>query len=138
MAYLNGSAIPDLLSGRTLIVKYLGTLAGITSNVAMGPEAPMVHLGASVAHVVTHAVCGASHLLQSGLVVRGSNATKVSSIMTSSLHRFLDLQRPGSVKPLCKFSDDGLSSFNILGPLPACRHAYHLVFIDWAVGTSAL
>ncbi|KAK9831020.1 hypothetical protein WJX74_000332 [Apatococcus lobatus] len=56
MAYLNGSAIPDLLSGRTLIIKYLGTLAGITSNVAMGPEAPMVHLGASVAHVITHAV----------------------------------------------------------------------------------
>ncbi len=36
-----------------------GTLCGVTANVALGPEAPMVHLGGCVAHVVTHAACSA-------------------------------------------------------------------------------
>ncbi|KAK9844167.1 hypothetical protein WJX81_006719 [Elliptochloris bilobata] len=57
MAYLNGNAIPDLLSLRALMAKFSGTLCGVTANVALGPEAPMIHLGACVAHVVTHAAC---------------------------------------------------------------------------------
>ena len=36
-----------------------GTLCGVTANVALGPEAPMVHLGGCVAHVATHAACSA-------------------------------------------------------------------------------
>lgn len=36
-----------------------GTLCGVTANVALGPEAPMVHLGGCVAHVITHAACSA-------------------------------------------------------------------------------
>ena len=52
MAYLNGNDVPDLLRGRTLIVKWLGTMCGVTAGLAVGPEAPMVHMGACVASLL--------------------------------------------------------------------------------------
>lgn len=58
IAYLNGCAVPRLLNYRNLITKWVGTILGVSSNLALGPEAPMVHLGASVAHCYTHAACG--------------------------------------------------------------------------------
>ena len=57
IAYLNGCAVPKLLNHRNLIAKWIGTILGVSSNLALGPEAPMVHLGASVAHVYTHFTC---------------------------------------------------------------------------------
>ena len=42
MAYLNGVAIPDLLSLHTLIAKWVGTCCSVGANLALGPEAPMV------------------------------------------------------------------------------------------------
>ncbi|CAK0780533.1 hypothetical protein CVIRNUC_005084 [Coccomyxa viridis] len=57
MAYLNGVAIPDLLSLRTLIAKWVGTCCSVSANLALGPEAPMIHLGGCAAHVATHAAC---------------------------------------------------------------------------------
>ena len=57
IAYLNGCAVPKLLNHRNLITKWIGTILGVSSNLALGPEAPMVHLGASVAHVYTHFTC---------------------------------------------------------------------------------
>lgn len=58
MGYLNGNNIPDLLSFRSMVTKFVGTCCGVCANIALGPEAPMVHLGACVAHGVTHAACG--------------------------------------------------------------------------------
>lgn len=52
MAYLNGNDVPDLLRGRTLIVKWLGTMCGVTAGLSLGPEAPMVHIGACVASLL--------------------------------------------------------------------------------------
>lgn len=49
--------MPRLLNYRNLITKWVGTILGVSSNLALGPEAPMVHLGASVAHVYTHLTC---------------------------------------------------------------------------------
>jgi H+/Cl- antiporter ClcA/CBS domain-containing protein len=49
MAYLNGNAVPRLLEGRTLAVKWLGTLLSVASGVTLGLEAPLVHIGACVA-----------------------------------------------------------------------------------------
>lgn len=43
MAYLNGVAIPELLSLRTLIAKFIGTCCSVGANMTLGPEAPMVH-----------------------------------------------------------------------------------------------
>lgn len=42
MAYLNGVAIPNLLSVQTLIAKWVGTCCSVGANLALGPEAPMV------------------------------------------------------------------------------------------------
>ncbi|PSC71122.1 H(+) Cl(-) exchange transporter 7 [Micractinium conductrix] len=54
MAYLNGNAIPRLLSGRVYCVKLLGTAASRFAGLALGIEGPMIHLGASVASIVCH------------------------------------------------------------------------------------
>lgn len=56
IAYLNGNAVPDLLSWRALLVKWAGTVCSVSANLTFGPEAPMVHLGACVAHLATHIV----------------------------------------------------------------------------------
>ena len=38
--------------------RWVGTCCSVSANLALGPEAPMVHLGACAAHVATHAACG--------------------------------------------------------------------------------
>lgn len=62
IAYLNGCAVPKLLSYENLITKWVGTILGVSANLALGPEAPMVHLGACVAHCYTHVACRESSL----------------------------------------------------------------------------
>jgi chloride channel 7 len=54
MAYLNGNHIPNLLRFSTLITKIVGTVCSVSSGMPMGPEAPMVHIGACVASVITY------------------------------------------------------------------------------------
>lgn len=49
MAYLNGNDIPDALTFRTYAVKFLGNVAARFAGLALGPEGPMIHLGACVA-----------------------------------------------------------------------------------------
>jgi hypothetical protein len=56
MAYLNGTAIPGLLSWRSLCAKVFGVAAACGSSLAVGPEGPMVHIGAAMASVVTLAM----------------------------------------------------------------------------------
>ena len=51
MAALNGARVPGLLSGRTLAAKIIGVCAGVGSALAIGPEGPMVHIGAGIASV---------------------------------------------------------------------------------------
>ena len=55
MAYLNGNHVPNLLRMRTLITKFVGTVCAVSAGLPMGPEGPMVHIGACVASVVTYA-----------------------------------------------------------------------------------
>ncbi len=57
MAYLNGNHVPNLLRLRTLITKLLGTICSVSAGLPMGPEGPMVHIGACVASVITYAQC---------------------------------------------------------------------------------
>mmetsp|Transcript_19521 Transcript_19521/g.42325 ORF Transcript_19521/g.42325 Transcript_19521/m.42325 type:complete len:908 (+) Transcript_19521:79-2802(+) len=54
MAYLNGNHIPNLLRFSTLITKYVGTVCAVSSGLPMGPEGPMVHIGACVASVICY------------------------------------------------------------------------------------
>eukprot|EP00197_Chlamydomonas_leiostraca_P009699 CAMPEP_0202866324 /NCGR_PEP_ID=MMETSP1391-20130828/7318_1 /ASSEMBLY_ACC=CAM_ASM_000867 /TAXON_ID=1034604 /ORGANISM="Chlamydomonas leiostraca, Strain SAG 11-49" /LENGTH=886 /DNA_ID=CAMNT_0049546257 /DNA_START=42 /DNA_END=2702 /DNA_ORIENTATION=+ len=57
MAYLNGNHIPNLLRVETLITKFVGTVCSVSAGLPMGPEGPMVHIGACVASVVTYLDC---------------------------------------------------------------------------------
>lgn len=58
MAYLNGNHVPNLLRGRTLAAKFVGTVCSVSSGLPMGPEGPMVHIGACVGSLITYAQCG--------------------------------------------------------------------------------
>jgi hypothetical protein len=58
MAYLNGNHVPNLLRGRTLVAKFVGTVCSVSAGLPMGPEGPMVHIGACVGSLITYAQCG--------------------------------------------------------------------------------
>ena len=51
MATLNGNDVPGLLSGRTTAAKIVGVCGGVGSALAVGPEGPMVQIGAGIASV---------------------------------------------------------------------------------------
>ncbi|CAG9463089.1 unnamed protein product [Pedinophyceae sp. YPF-701] len=46
MAYLNGCALPRILSVRTFAAKFLSATLAVGSGLPVGPEGPMIHLGA--------------------------------------------------------------------------------------------
>lgn len=48
-AYLNGCSIPKILNIRTLAVKFLSCATAVASGLPVGPEGPMVHMGAAIA-----------------------------------------------------------------------------------------
>lgn len=54
MAYLNGNHVPNLLRWETLVTKYIGTMCAVSAGLPMGPEGPMVHIGACCASVVSY------------------------------------------------------------------------------------
>ncbi|KAG2454447.1 hypothetical protein HYH02_001466 [Chlamydomonas schloesseri] len=57
MAYLNGNHVPNLLRFETLISKFVGTVCAVSAALPMGPEGPMVHIGACVASCITYIEC---------------------------------------------------------------------------------
>jgi chloride channel 7 len=48
MGYLNGVRIPLVFNIRTAVVKFFSAVAGVASGLPVGPEGPMIHLGAAV------------------------------------------------------------------------------------------
>jgi chloride channel 7 len=64
MAYLNGTHIPNLLRFKTLLTKVIGASLAVASGLAIGPEGPMVHIGACIASVITYANCATVTWLQ--------------------------------------------------------------------------
>ena len=58
MAFLNGNAVPGLLTPTTLAAKFVGVLCGCASGLAVGPEGPMVQIGACVASIVCSGQAG--------------------------------------------------------------------------------
>ena len=52
MAFLNGSNVPDLLGFKALVAKVIGVICAVGSSLAVGPEGPMVHVGAATASCV--------------------------------------------------------------------------------------
>ena len=53
MASLNGVHVPKLLALRTAVVKVVGTVCSVASGLPVGPEGPLVHVGACVASLFT-------------------------------------------------------------------------------------
>eukprot|EP00850_Spirogloea_muscicola_P018736 SM000175S03283 [mRNA] locus=s175:20960:28350:- [translate_table: standard] len=53
MANLNGIHIPYLLSIDTLVTKTFGVMFAVTTGLAVGPEGPLVHIGAAIANTFT-------------------------------------------------------------------------------------
>lgn len=53
MAFLNGNYIKALYSVKTVVVKAIGTVVGTTVGYSLGPEGPLVYLGASTAAMLT-------------------------------------------------------------------------------------
>ena len=50
VAYLNGIEMPRVFNIRTAVVKFISTITSVSSGLPVGPEGPMIHLGA---------ICGA-------------------------------------------------------------------------------
>lgn len=48
MAYLNGCNMRGLMSLKTLVVKFLSAAAAVGSGLPVGPEGPMIHIGAII------------------------------------------------------------------------------------------
>ena len=46
IAYLNGAHIPAIFNIRTVVVKFLSCACAVGSGLPVGPEGPMIHLGA--------------------------------------------------------------------------------------------
>lgn len=52
IAFLNGCSLPGLFSLRVYAVKFVGILLSRVAGLALGPEAPLVHLGACTASLL--------------------------------------------------------------------------------------
>jgi H+/Cl- antiporter ClcA len=52
-AYLNGSHVKNFLRLRAIAVKIVGTMLSVSSAMACGQEAPMIHIGAGIASGLT-------------------------------------------------------------------------------------
>ena len=85
-SYLNGVRVKRFASGRLLIVKIVGTIASVSSGLAVGPEGPLVHIGA---------IFGASLSKISNLILRffPNNSLfllneKLWSLVTTELSHF--------------------------------------------------
>ena len=53
LAYLNGNAVPNFLSPRTFLAKFLGLIFSISGGLPIGIEGPFIHIGALCANFVS-------------------------------------------------------------------------------------
>ena len=82
MAYLNGCDMPNILKMRTLAVKFLSAALAVGSGLPVGPEGPMVHIGAIIAAGISQ---GHSTILKwdSGLLKRFQNPKDKRDFVTA-------------------------------------------------------
>ena len=48
IGFLNGVHLPKILNVRTLIVKFISCVCAVGSGLPVGPEGPMIHMGAMI------------------------------------------------------------------------------------------
>jgi hypothetical protein len=53
MANLNGLSVPTLLNTKTLFCKVVGTIFSVSCGLPVGPEGPLVHIGACISSFFT-------------------------------------------------------------------------------------
>jgi chloride channel 7 len=114
MAYLNGNHIPNLLRFRTMVVKIVGCTLGVASGLAIGPEGPMVHIGACIASNITYYANARSLRFLQGCWpwARCANGEDDDDVVDSS-HNVVDgnmsntpgYERP-SMHPICATCED--------------------------------
>lgn len=82
MAYLNGCRIPRLFNIRTLLVKFFSCATAVGSGLPVGPEGPMVHIGALTGAALSQ---GSSTTLQcsTGLFTRFRNPKDKRDFVTA-------------------------------------------------------
>jgi len=51
MAYLNGVHMPKIFNLKTLVVKFVSCAAAVGVGLPVGPEGPMIHMGALVTNL---------------------------------------------------------------------------------------
>ena len=67
MAVLNGIHVPNAFSLNVVVVKAIATVLSVGSGLMIGPEGPLVHIGAGVAMQFVHGASGTADLFQSDL-----------------------------------------------------------------------
>jgi len=67
MAVLNGIHVPNAFSLNTVVVKAIATVFSVGSGLMIGPEGPLVHIGAAIAMQFVHGASGTADLFQSDL-----------------------------------------------------------------------
>jgi len=87
IAYLNGARVKRFTSARLLFVKIVATILSVSSGLTLGPEGPLVHIGA----------------------ILGASCTKLSNFMLQILPRSYFLNRPR----LWSFVTVDLSHFSV-------------------------
>jgi len=53
VAYLNGVDVPNFMTGKVFIVKFLSCSAAVASGAPVGPEGPIIHMGAILGSFVS-------------------------------------------------------------------------------------
>eukprot|EP00850_Spirogloea_muscicola_P003904 SM000016S01892 [mRNA] locus=s16:383439:390810:+ [translate_table: standard] len=79
MANLNGIHIPYLLSIDTLITKTFGVMFAVTTGMAVGPEGPLVHIGAAIANRFTALSAQALALPSNDQLLTASSSSTIHS-----------------------------------------------------------
>jgi chloride channel 7 len=90
-AYLNGVRVKRFSNARLLFVKILGTILSVSSGLAIGPEGPMVHIGAILGASCTKIPSFIWHVLPRSWLIR--HASFWSHLSHALSHFAVDSER---------------------------------------------
>ena len=86
MGFLNGNYVPDLLRFSTLLVKIIGTACSCIAGLPVGPEGPLIHIGAASASCLAHLRLRALGPCAPAPAARARDAVRAGSPAPSDAH----------------------------------------------------